>query len=127
MSSYKLCSVWIVHGICPPLVVIAYPCPKAKELESDPNYYIDFAQKKHRAGFAVQQQGVLAAPALPVARGQFGFKHRSGIGEDAVAELLDLRGDFFTQRLQAAAHHLVVVTPPRIDRHNALKGDVAGD
>jgi tRNA threonylcarbamoyladenosine biosynthesis protein TsaE len=81
---------------------------------------IDFAQKKHRAGFAVQQQGVLAAPALPASGGQFGFKHRRGIGEDAVAQLFDLPGNFFTQRLQATAHDLVIVTPPRIHRHDAL-------
>ena len=83
---------------------------------------IDFAKKKHGPGFAVQQQGVLAAPALPAAGGQLGFKHGGRIGEDTVAELFDLCGDFFTQGLQAAAHDLVVVTPPRIDRHNALGG-----
>ena len=83
---------------------------------------VNLTQKKHGTGFTVEQQRVLAAPALPAARGQFGFEHRGRIGEDAVAELLDLRGYFFTQRLQPAAHDLVVVTPPRIDRHDALKG-----
>ena len=83
---------------------------------------INFAQKEHRPGFAVQQKRVLAAPALPASGGQFSFKHRGRIGEDAVTEVLDLRSDFFTQCLQAAAHDLVVVTPPRIDRHDALGG-----
>jgi tRNA threonylcarbamoyladenosine biosynthesis protein TsaE len=82
--------------------------------------HVDFAQKKHRARFAVEQQRVLAAPALSAACSQLSFKHRGRIGEDAVAELFDLRGDFFTQRLQAAAHDLVVVTPPCIHRHNAF-------
>ena len=50
---------------------------------------VDFAQKKHGTGFTVEQQRVLAAPALPASSGQFGFKHRGRIGEDAVAELLD--------------------------------------
>ena len=67
---------------------------------------------------------MLAAPALPAAGGQFGLQHRGGIGEDAVAELFDLRGDFFAQRLQAAAHDLVIVTPSRIHRHDALSRTV---
>lgn len=38
VSSYKICSVWIVLGICTSLVMIAWLCPKAEELESDPDY-----------------------------------------------------------------------------------------
>ena len=83
---------------------------------------VNLTQEKHRPGFAVEQQCMLAAPALPAAGGQLGFKHRGRIGEDAVAEHAYLGGYFFTQGLQPAAHHLVVVTPPRIDRHNSFGG-----
>jgi tRNA threonylcarbamoyladenosine biosynthesis protein TsaE len=84
--------------------------------------HIDFTEEKHRTGFTIQQQGVLAAPALPASGSQFGFKHGGRISEDAVTELFDLRGDFFAEGLQAAAHDLVVVTPPRVHRHDALGG-----
>ena len=83
---------------------------------------INFAEEKHRSGFTVQQQRVLAAPALPASGGQLGLQHRGRVGEDAVTEPFHLPGNFFTQCLQARPHYVVIVAAARIDRHNALGG-----
>ncbi len=80
----------------------------------------DFAQKKHRASLAVQQQRVLAAPALAAARAQFGFEHRRRVGKDAVAERPKFGADALTQALQATAQHLVVVAAAGIERDDGL-------
>ena len=54
----------------------------ARQVEVD----VDLAEEEHRAGVAVEHQRVLAAPALPAARGQLHLQHRRRVGEDAVAE-----------------------------------------
>ena len=83
---------------------------------------INFAEKEHRPGFAVKQQCVLAAPALPASSGQFCLQHWSRVGEHAMTERFHLPGNFFTQRLQARPQDLVIVAAPRIDRHDAFGG-----
>ena len=79
-----------------------------------------FAQKKHRPGFALQHQGVFAAPAQAAAGGQFSLQHGRRIGEHAVAKRTDGLRDLRLEFLQPAAQHLVVVPPPRIQRNHRL-------
>ena len=83
---------------------------------------VDLAQEEHRARVAVEHERVLAAPALPAARGQLGFEHRGGVGEGAVPEGPDLFGDALGQLREPVAQHLVIVPAPRIDRHDGFAG-----
>jgi hypothetical protein len=78
------------------------------------------AQKKHRPGIGGNQQRVLAAPAQGGAARQFGFQHRGRVAEHAVAKRANGLRDAVLQGLQALAHHLVIVAPPRIQRHHAF-------
>ena len=78
----------------------------------------NFSQKKGRTRFAIQQQGVFAAPTLRAAASQFGLQHRSRIGKHAVAHAAHMLLDATGQLLQAGAHDLVVIAPPGIDRHH---------
>ncbi len=84
--------------------------------------HINLAQEKHGPGFAVQQQRVLAPPALAAAGCQFGFQHRRRIGKHAVTKRPNGVGNTIAEFLQAIAQDLVVVSTPCIDRHNALTG-----
>jgi hypothetical protein len=63
---------------------------------------VDLAEKEHRAGRAVENQRVLAAPADPAARGELDLEHRRRIGEDAVAERTDLLGERIGQACRRA-------------------------
>src|SRR5439155_13030891 len=83
---------------------------------------VDFTEKEHRAGVAVQRQGVLAAPADAAARCQFDFEHRRRIGEHAVAERTHRVGQLVGELLQSRAQYLVIVATARIDRHAGFRG-----
>ena len=65
---------------------------------------------------------MLTAPALATAGGQLGLQHRGGVGEHAGTQRLDVLGNAVAELLQALAHHLVVVAPPGVNRHNRLGG-----
>ena len=82
----------------------------------------NLAQKKHRPAFAIEHQGVFAAPALAAAGGEFGFQHRCAIGEHAVAQRPHRLRQPVGQLLQALAQHLVVVAPPGVHRHHGFAG-----
>ena len=83
---------------------------------------INLAQKKHGAGFAAEQQRVLAAPAQAAAGGQFGLEHGRRVGEGAVAKGAHVLGDAFAQLLQARAQHLVIVAAAGIHRDHGFGG-----
>ena len=63
---------------------------------------VDLAEEEIRAGFAVEQQRVLAAPAEAAALRQLDLHHRRAVGEDAVAEFPDRRRDAVGEPLHAA-------------------------
>ena len=65
---------------------------------------------------------MFATPALAAARRQLGLQHRGRVGEDAVTKRANVLANAVAEFLQACAQHLVVVPPPRIQRHNALAG-----
>ena len=93
-----------------------------------------FAQEKHRPGFAVQHQTVFAAPALTAAGGQLGFQHRGRVGEGPVLKRLapgmrqvfQFRVDVLRQFFQPRSQHLVVVAPTGVHRHHGLLGLLQG-
>ncbi len=78
----------------------------------------DLADEKHRAGVAVEQQRVLAAPAQARLFGQRQLHHGRRIGEDAIAEGADFALDAGGQLLQPAAPHLGVIAAARIHRYH---------
>ena len=80
----------------------------------------DFAQKEHGASLAVEQQGVLAAPALCAAAGQLSFEHGRGIGKHPIAHAPHMLLDPGSQLLQAGTQHLVVIAPTGINRYDCL-------
>ena len=84
--------------------------------------HIDFTEEEHRARLAVEQQRVLAAPALAAAGSQLSLQHRRRVGEGAMAQFFDMRGDPLGEFLQAGAHDLVVIAAPGIHRNDALRG-----
>src|SRR5688572_12483658 len=77
---------------------------------------VDLAEEKPRARLAAQQQGVLAAPADPGARGKLDFHHRCRIAEHAVPERAGRLRNALAQPLQPAAQHLVVIAATRVLR-----------
>ena len=75
---------------------------------------IDLAEEEIRAGVAVDQIGVLADPAQAGIARQRLFENRGAVGECAMAEGADGRGDPVAELLQARAQDLVVVAAERI-------------
>lgn len=96
--------------------------PRHRRARRQGHIDINFTEKKHRPRFPVEQQRVLAAPALPTAGGQLGFEHRGRVGEGAVTKLRHMPGNFLAEFLQARAHQLVIVAATRIKRDNAFGG-----
>jgi hypothetical protein len=64
---------------------------------------------------------VFAAPPLAAARGQLDLQNRGRIGEHPVPQRPHMGGQPIRQLLQPLAQHLVVVTPPGINRHSPLE------
>ena len=64
--------------------------------------------RRRRTGVTCNQQGMLAAPAEARALGEFCFKHRGGISENAGTGRNGV-SDAFGQLSQACTHNLVVI------------------
>ena len=81
----------------------------------------DLAKEKEGTALAVDQQGMLAAPAQASLLRQFDFHHGRRIAEDAVTEVADLALDALGQLLQARTHDLVIVAAPRIHGNHGCR------
>src|SRR5688572_13702472 len=77
---------------------------------------VDLAEEEPAAGAAVDQAAVLADPAQARVAGERALEHRRRIGEHAVAERTGVGGDAVGELLQPAAQHLVVVAAQRVAR-----------
>ena len=82
----------------------------------------DLAEEEHRAGVAVEHERVLAAPADAAPGRELDLEHRRRIGEDAMAERPDRRGELVGELAQALAQHLVIVAAAGIDRDRRRRG-----
>ena len=82
----------------------------------------DLAEEEHRAGVAVERERVLAAPADAAPRRELDLEHRRRIGEDAMAERADRRGEPVGEQVQAPTQDLVIVAAAGVDRHRRRVG-----
>ncbi len=81
----------------------------------------DFAEEEHRSRVTLQRERVFTAPGQTAARCEFDFEHRRRIGEDAMPERPQRRGQLLRQRRQARAQYLVVVAASGVDRDHGLR------
>jgi tRNA threonylcarbamoyl adenosine modification protein YjeE len=82
----------------------------------------DLAEEEHRAGVAIEGERVLAAPADAAPRRELDLEHRRRIGEDAMAERADRRGERVGEQAQALAQDLVIVAAAGVDRYRRRAG-----
>jgi hypothetical protein len=74
------------------------------------------AEEEIRSRVAIQQQGVLAAPAQPAVPGQADLHYRGRVGEGSIVEVTGLFADAIGEFLQSCPQQLVVIAAQRIAR-----------
>ncbi len=82
----------------------------------------DFAEKKPRALIAVEQQGVLAAPAEARAFAELDLQDRRAVTEYASTEWSGPGFDALRELFEAVANQFVIVPAQRIAGHVGLIG-----
>ncbi len=75
---------------------------------------VNLAEKKIRAGVAVDQIGMFADPAESRVARQGPLQHRGAVGKDTVAERSDRALNAIAQLLQPRTHQSVIVAPQSV-------------
>jgi tRNA threonylcarbamoyladenosine biosynthesis protein TsaE len=76
-----------------------------------------FTKEEIRSRLAIQQQGVLAAPAQSAVSRQADLHHRRRVGEGPIVEITHLLADAIGEFLQPGPQQLVVIAAQRVARN----------